>query len=119
MFCSHDVCVAWAHLRLTSLELVVHVGIKFVVPISQPEQNILLWSIQFVKAVIHVLSGAKASYRSTPTMVRRLGDHIGKKGMLASFAGLVISHSFIHSRVSDGQTRGLGCAGEHGPLSGL
>ena len=30
MFFRHDVCVAWAHLRLASLELVVHVGIKCV-----------------------------------------------------------------------------------------
>ena len=51
MFCSHDVFVAWAHLRLTSLELAVHVGIKYVVPSSQPDQNDLLWSVLFVEAV--------------------------------------------------------------------
>ena len=33
--------------KLANLELVVHVGIKFVVPSSQPEQNDLLWSVQF------------------------------------------------------------------------
>ena len=38
MFCSHDVCVAWAHLRLANLELVVHVGVKSVVSSSQSEQ---------------------------------------------------------------------------------
>ena len=37
--------------RLTNLELAVHVGTKSVVPSSQPEQNDLLWSVQFVKAV--------------------------------------------------------------------
>ena len=51
MFCSHDVCIAWAHLRLANLELVVHVGIKSVVSSSQPEQNNLLWPVQFVEAV--------------------------------------------------------------------
>ena len=51
MFCSHDVCVAWAHLRLTNFGLAVHVGIKSVLPSSQPEQNDLLWSVQFVEAV--------------------------------------------------------------------
>ena len=51
MFCSHDVCVAWAHLRLSNLELVVHVGIKSVVPSSQPEQNNLLCPVQFVEAI--------------------------------------------------------------------
>ena len=50
MFCSH-VCFAWAHLRLDNLELVVHVGIKSVVPSSQPEENNLLWPVQFVEAV--------------------------------------------------------------------
>ena len=51
MFCSHDVCVARPHLRLANLELVVHVGVKSVVSSSQSEQNDLLWSVQFVKAV--------------------------------------------------------------------
>ena len=50
MFCAHGVCVAWTHLRLTNLELAVHVGIESVVPISQPERNSLLWSVQFVEA---------------------------------------------------------------------
>ena len=67
MFCSHDVCVAWAHLRLTNLGLVVHVGVKSAVPSSQlkdysyrddilkvlheihPEQNNLFWSVSTVK----------------------------------------------------------------------
>ena len=49
--CNHDVFVAWAHLRLTHLELAMHVDIKYVVPSSQPEQNNLLWSVQVVKAV--------------------------------------------------------------------
>ena len=44
MFCCRDVCFAWAYLRLTNLELAVHVSIKSVVPGSQPEQNNLLWS---------------------------------------------------------------------------
>ena len=35
----------WAHLRLTKLELAVHVGIKSVVPSSEPEQNDLLCSV--------------------------------------------------------------------------
>ena len=51
MFCSLDVCVTQAGLRLTNLELAVHVGIKSVVPSSQPEQNNLLWSVQFVEVV--------------------------------------------------------------------
>ena len=34
MFCSYDVCVAWAHLRLANRDLAVHVGIKSVVPSS-------------------------------------------------------------------------------------
>ena len=51
MFCSHNVCVAWAHLRLANLELVVHVGVKSVVSSSQPEQNNLFWSVQFVDVV--------------------------------------------------------------------
>ena len=51
MFYSHDVCVAWAHLRLTNLQLAVLVGVKSVVSSSQPEQNDLLWSVQFVEAV--------------------------------------------------------------------
>ena len=46
--CSHDVCVAWAHLRLANLELAVHVGVKSVMSSSQPEQNDLFWSVQFV-----------------------------------------------------------------------
>ena len=51
MFCSHDVCVTWAHLRLANLELVVHVGVKSAVSSSQPEQNNLLCPVQFVEAV--------------------------------------------------------------------
>ena len=51
MFYRHDVCVTWAHLRLANLEFAVHVGIKSVVSSSQPEQNDLLWSVQFVQAV--------------------------------------------------------------------
>ena len=51
MFYSHDACIAWSHLRLTNLELAVHEGIKSVVPSSQPEQDHLLWSVQFVDAV--------------------------------------------------------------------
>ena len=46
-----DICVAWADLRLARFELDVHVGVKSVVPSSQPEQNYLLWSVQFVQAV--------------------------------------------------------------------
>ena len=44
MFRSHDVCVALARLRLTSLELelAAHVDIKSVAASSQPEQNDLL-----------------------------------------------------------------------------
>ena len=61
MFCSHDVCVAWAHLRLANLELAVHVGIKCVVSSSQPEQNNLLWSVQFVEAVSLVSLGVASS----------------------------------------------------------
>ena len=38
------------HLRLANLKL-VHVGVKSVVSSSQPEQNNLLWSVQFVEAV--------------------------------------------------------------------
>ena len=34
------------HLRLTNLVFAVHVGIKSVVPGSQPQQNNLLWSVQ-------------------------------------------------------------------------
>ena len=34
-----------------NLELVVHVGVKSVVSSSQPEQNNLLWPVQFVEAV--------------------------------------------------------------------
>ena len=49
MFCSHDVCVAWAHLRLTNPEFAVHVGVKYVVPSSQLQQDDLLWSVQFVE----------------------------------------------------------------------
>ena len=45
MFCSHDVCVAWAHLRLTNLKLAVHVGIKSAVPSPQTEQNVDLWTL--------------------------------------------------------------------------
>ena len=51
MFYSHDVCVAWAHLRLAKLEFVVHVGVKSVVSSSQPEQNNLLCPVQFVETV--------------------------------------------------------------------
>ena len=51
MFCSHDICVAWAHLRLANLELVVHVGFKSVVSSFEPEQNNMLWPVQFVQAV--------------------------------------------------------------------
>ena len=51
MFCSHDVSIAWAHLRLTNLEIAVLVGIKSIVPTSQPEQNDLLWSVRFMEAV--------------------------------------------------------------------
>ena len=40
-----------AHLRFTYLELAVHVGSKSIVPNSQPEQNNLLWSVQFLEAV--------------------------------------------------------------------
>ena len=35
MFYSHDVCVAWARLRLIDLELAVHVDIKSVVHSSR------------------------------------------------------------------------------------
>ena len=55
MFCSCNVWVAWAHLRLANFELVVHVGIKSVVSRSQPERNSLLWHVQFVEAVWPVL----------------------------------------------------------------
>ena len=51
MLCSHDACIAWGHLRLTNLELAIHVGVKSVVPSSHPEQNKLLWSVQFVEDV--------------------------------------------------------------------
>ena len=47
---SGDVCVAWAHLRLTSFGLAVHLCNKSVMPSSQPEQNDLLCSVLFVKA---------------------------------------------------------------------
>ena len=47
----HDVCIAGARLRLTNLELAVHVGIKSVVPSSQPEQNNLLWARMHHKVV--------------------------------------------------------------------
>ena len=49
--CRHDVSIAWVHLRLTNLELAVHVGITSVVPGSQPDQHDLLLSVQFVEAV--------------------------------------------------------------------
>ena len=39
------------HLRLNNHELAVHVGIKSVVPSSPPDQNDLLWSVQFVEVV--------------------------------------------------------------------
>ena len=48
MFCSRDVCVALARLRLVSLELSEHVDVESVVPSSQPQQNSLLRSVQFV-----------------------------------------------------------------------
>ena len=51
VFCCYKVCIAWTHLRHTSFELAVHVGMKSVAPSSQPEQDDLLWSVQFVKAV--------------------------------------------------------------------
>ena len=51
MFCSHDVCVVWAHLKLANLKLVAQVGVKSVVSSSQPEQTNLLCPVQFVEAV--------------------------------------------------------------------
>ena len=71
MFCSHDVCVVLATCPasehhgvgvgsaavdvlqscLRCMGLAAHVGIKSVVPSSQPEQNNPLWSVQFVEAV--------------------------------------------------------------------
>ena len=51
MFCSLDVCIAQARLRLANLELAIYRGIKCVVPSSHPEQNDLLWSVQPVEAV--------------------------------------------------------------------
>ena len=44
-------CVAWAHLRLTNVDLAVHVSIKSVAPSAQLEQIDLLWSVQSVEAI--------------------------------------------------------------------
>ena len=70
MFCSHDVCVAWEHLGLTNLELLVHLCINSVVPSSQPEQDNLLWPVQLVE----VLQELKLnSYFDSLTFRRRVG----------------------------------------------
>ena len=119
MFCSH-VCVAQAHLRLAYLELAVYVGIKSVVPSSHPEQNDLLWSVQFVEAVwLFEVLGVAASIFSwwgfwwwSFHRCKRCICPLGPAGLHPEQTCLLVH--FLWSRSVLESTAGLGLSGLRG-----
>ena len=58
--------LSWVHLRLANLERIVHVDIKSVMSSSQPEQNNLLWPVQFVEAARQAVKQRRHQNWPTP-----------------------------------------------------